>query len=264
VRARHSQAEGEDAANFFGRCIGRNVFGEDTDGVRVLEFIAGGAIAAHDVVVENGLELPAFLLCEVGEVFAAIEALLFAGNGDEDDGGGKFDFGEDAGAFEADGNAAGIVVGAGGFVVGVSVGAVAGIVMAGDKNHARGLRWVASAHHSVDVGEGRGLGDAGIGAGSGRLGERIAMDFEASITSGGEFFELGFDPVRGSGDASAWRQVFIQRRESAAIMERDEGGNRMLNLLGRDLGERVGDGGIGGHGTNGSADGIQIVEGGIA
>ncbi len=88
--------------------------------------VAGGGVAADDVVVEHGLELPVLGLGELGEVGAAVEALLFAGDGDEDDGGGELELGEDAGGFEGDGDAAGVVVGAGGGVVGVGVGRCCG------------------------------------------------------------------------------------------------------------------------------------------
>ncbi len=46
-------------------------------------------------------------------------------------------------------------------------------------------------------------------------------------------------------------------------MERDEGGNRMLDVCGGDLREGALDGRIDGHGTNRCADGIQIAVGGI-
>ena len=65
---------------------------------------------------------------------AAVEALFFAGDGEEDDGAGELEFGEDAGGFEGDGGAAGVVVGAGGGVVGVEVVGVAGVVVAGDED----------------------------------------------------------------------------------------------------------------------------------
>ena len=99
---------------------------------------AGGGVAADDVVVEDGFELPALGFGEAGEVAAAVEALLFSGDGDEDDGGWEFELREDAGALERDGDAAGVVVGSGSGVVGVEVVGVAGVVVAGDEDAAGG------------------------------------------------------------------------------------------------------------------------------
>ena len=83
---------------------------------------AGGGVAADDVVVEDGFELPTFGFGELGEVATAVEALFFAGDGEEDDGAGEFEFREDAGGLEGDGGAAGVVVGTGRGVVSVHIG----------------------------------------------------------------------------------------------------------------------------------------------
>src|SRR5258706_14785459 len=93
--------------------------------------VTGGGVAADDIVVEDGFKLPAFGLGEFGEVAAAVEALFFAGYGDEDDGAGELEFAEDAGGFEGDGYAAGVVVCAGGGIGGVGGEGVAGVVGAG-------------------------------------------------------------------------------------------------------------------------------------
>jgi hypothetical protein len=67
-----------------------DALGEDADGGLVLAGpVAGGGVAADDVVVQDGFELPALGLGELREVRAAVEALLLAGDGDEDDGGGN-------------------------------------------------------------------------------------------------------------------------------------------------------------------------------
>ena len=256
-------AKCQDAPNLLGRGVGGDIFGEDADSMRVLTLVPGCTIAADDVVVEDGFELPAFLLREVGEVFAAEQVLFFAGDGDKDQRGGEFDFGEDAGALQADRGAAGVVVGAGRFAVGVLVGAVTGIVVAGDEDHARGLRGIAAAQDGVNVVQGRGLGHARIGAGQRRLHEGVTMDFQTAVARGGDGFKLRLDPVGGGQHAGVGREIFVETGERAAIVERDKGGNRMLNLSGRDLSDGVGDRRIGRHRPDRSADGIQIAAGGI-
>ena len=115
--------------------------------------LAGGGVAADDVVVEDGVELPAFGFGEFGEVAAAVEALLLTGDGDEDDAAGEFEFGEDAGALDGDGYAAGVVVGAGCGIVCVEVVGVAGVVVAGDEDLAVGLCGIGAMQDSVDIGE---------------------------------------------------------------------------------------------------------------
>jgi len=57
-------------------------------------------------------------------VAAAVESLLFARYGKEDDGAGKFESAEDAGAFESDCGSAGVVVGSRRGIVSVGIGGV--------------------------------------------------------------------------------------------------------------------------------------------
>ncbi len=89
------------------------------------------------------------------------------------------------------------------------------------------------------------------------------MDFEAAVAGGRDLFELRLDPVGGGGDAGVGGQVLVEAGEGAAIAERNEGGNRMLDLDGRDACERAIDGRIGGHGADGRAKCIQIAVGSI-
>ena len=76
--ARASSREGESVSapvvwmawsSFEGGGAG-DALGEDADGGLVLQcgLVAGGGVAADDVVVEDGLELPALGLGEAGEV----------------------------------------------------------------------------------------------------------------------------------------------------------------------------------------------------
>src|SRR6267154_4670459 len=95
-------------------------------------------IVAYDVVVEHAADGVALLLGPIEQTIAAEEALLFAGNCGEEKrgavsafaaGGG---FAEEAGGFNAHGNAGGIVVCAGGVGFGVHHVGWAGIVVTGD------------------------------------------------------------------------------------------------------------------------------------
>ncbi len=191
---------------------------------------------------------------ELGEVTAAVEALFFAGDGEEDDGAGEFEFGEDAGGLDGDGGAAGVIVGAGCGVVGVVVGGVAGVVVAGDEDDATGLRGIGAAKDGVDVGELGGFGDARGRSGTAGLDELVAFDFEASAAGFGVALEFGLDPVGCGVDAGAGRKVGVHAGECAAIFEADEFGDGGFDLIGRDLRERLCDGGIGGGGRDGLAD----------
>ena len=142
--ARASSREGEslsaprvlDGVELVERGGSWNAFGEDADGVLVLACGAGGGVAADDVVIEDGFEIPGFGSGEFGEVAAAVETLLFSGHGDEDDCGGKLELGEGAGGLDGDGGSGGVVVGARGGVMGVEVVGGAGVVVAGDEDAA--------------------------------------------------------------------------------------------------------------------------------
>jgi hypothetical protein len=90
-----------------------------------------------------------------------------------------------------------------------------------------------------------GLGDARGGAGSGGLDELVAFDFEASAAGVGVALEFGFDPVGGGVDAGAGGEVGFHAGEGAAVFEADELGDDGFDVVGRDLLERAGDGGVG-------------------
>ena len=93
--------EGLDEFELVGRGGGGGPpFGEDADRFFILAGLAGGGVAADDIVVEDFLEIPGFGFGKFGEMPAAVEALFFASDGDEDDGGGEFELREDACGFE--------------------------------------------------------------------------------------------------------------------------------------------------------------------
>src|SRR5205807_6637584 len=65
----------------------RDPFGENAHHACVL---LGALVATHNVVVEHGLDIPALLLRHGGEMPAAVQSLLFAGDRQKNDGGWKF------------------------------------------------------------------------------------------------------------------------------------------------------------------------------
>src|SRR6202041_1217380 len=70
-------AEVLDGAELLGSGAGGNALGEDADGGFVLNVggrgVAGGGVAADDVIVEHGFELPALGFGELGEGRAAVQ-----------------------------------------------------------------------------------------------------------------------------------------------------------------------------------------------
>ena len=256
-----------------------DAFGEDADGGFILHVWiscrgAGGGVAAYDVVIEDGFELPFFGFRKASEVGAAVEALLLAGYGYEDDGGRKFDLagGEDAGALERDGYSAGVVVGSGGGVVGVEDVGVARVVMASDEDSAGGLGGIRSAEDGVNIDDARGFKDAGRGtAGDGLLrwlDEVVAADVEAVVAGGGDARELSEDPVgRGEG-SGAGGKIGVEAGEGAAIREGDKLGDVSVDAVGGDLLQCGGDRGIGWSGDErllgGGGEGGEEEKGGEA
>src|SRR5713226_3904479 len=95
-------------------------------------------IVAYDVVIEHAADGVALLLGPFEQTIAAEESLLFAGNGGEEECGAVSafavggSFAEEAGGFDAYGNAGGIIVRAGSVGFGVHHVRWARIVMAGD------------------------------------------------------------------------------------------------------------------------------------
>ena len=88
----------------------RHTFGKHAHHAGVL---LRAAVAAHDVVVERCFDVPSRGLGHLREVAAAVQALLLAGNGQKNNGGGKLQLAENAGTLQTYSRAAAIVVGAG-------------------------------------------------------------------------------------------------------------------------------------------------------
>ena len=130
---------------------------------------------------------------------AAVQPLLLAGNGQKDDGGWELEPAQDAGALQADGSAAAIVVGAGGVAIHVESVAVARIIMAGYEHNPLGILRLCSLEDSVNIGNFGGLRNA-IGR---RFSEAVGLYFEAAAAIFGISFKFRLDPFAGRANATA-------------------------------------------------------------
>ena len=93
-------------------------------------------VAADDVIVQHGLDIPALLFGHFGKVMAAVQALLFARHGQKNNRLRKLQRAQDPRAFQADGRSAGVVVRAGSVALRVKDVAVTRIVVSGDQHDA--------------------------------------------------------------------------------------------------------------------------------
>src|SRR5258708_7318263 len=114
-------------------------------------------IVAYNVVVEHSADGVALLLGPIEQTIAAEEALLFTGNGGEEKRGAvcgcaaRGGFAEEAGGFDAYGDAGSIVVCAGCVGFGVHHVRWAGIVMAGDDEERFRQLGVGAGENGVDA-----------------------------------------------------------------------------------------------------------------
>src|SRR5581483_6454202 len=129
-------------------CGRRNAFGENAHHARVLLCIA---VAADDVVVENGFDVPSLLLRHLGKVLAAVQALFFSGHGKKNDGGGKLVLAEHARAFQADRGSRAIVVGARRIAVHIKGIAVSRIIVTGHQDNALCPFWIEAGSCAESV-----------------------------------------------------------------------------------------------------------------
>ena len=131
--------------------------------------------------------------------------------------------------------------------------------MAGDEDHTGGLGGVGAAEDGVDIADLCGFGDAGVGRSACWLGEGVALYFEAVVAGGGDGFEFGLDPVGGSVDPCVGGEIGVHAGEGAAVVEGDEFGDGGFDVVGRDLSECSGDGGVGWCGGDGEAGGKRLL-----
>ena len=87
------------------------------------------------------------------------------------------------------------------------------------------------------------------------------MTSRQSAAGFGVTFEFGLDPIGGGVDAGAGRKIGVHAGEGAAVVEADEFGDDGFDVIGRDLLEGAGDGGIGGSRGDGLAGGAGFGSG---
>ena len=116
---------GTDPPQFIGGGCLRSFLGENAHQVLIRKLVSRCGIPTDNVVIQYAPQIPALAAGKVGQMAASIEALFFAGNGDEHQGRGKLHPAEDPRARQADGHAAGIVIGAWRRIAGVLVGRIA-------------------------------------------------------------------------------------------------------------------------------------------
>ena len=180
-----------------------HAFGENAHHARVL---LGIAIAAHDVIVQHGFDIPTLLFRHLREMRAAIQSLLFAGHGQKNNGRGKLQLAENAGALEADGGAAGVVIGSGRDAAYVEGVAVARIVMPGHQHDAAGAFGIGAFQDRINIGDYGGLGNP-VGGG---FGEAVGLYLETSTAVARVAFEFFLDPFpRGSDTVAGLDRVGI-------------------------------------------------------
>src|SRR5262249_13113282 len=149
---------------------------------------------------------------------------------------------ENARAFEADGGAAGVIVGAGGVVFYVEVVAVAGVIVSGNEHDAFGALGIGAAQDGVDIADGSGLLDAF----GGRLGVGFDFDFEAAAAVFGVALQLGADPLARGTDAATGRDGSgVLCRKCGAGSEADQFLDVGAHAIGRGLRDGGCDSGIG-------------------
>src|SRR5215472_9028873 len=96
-------ASGTDTAQIgFGGSRGKT-FGKHPHEVALLQRVAGCAIAAHNIVIKDALQLPSLGFRHFGEMGASVEALLFPGYGQKDQSYGKLVLAEDSRTLEGHG-----------------------------------------------------------------------------------------------------------------------------------------------------------------
>src|SRR5579862_9778985 len=110
---------------------------------------------------------------------AAIQSLLFTGHGQKNNGRRKLQLAENAGALQAHGDSAGVVVRAGGAAAHIKSIAVARIVMSGDQNDAPGTVRIGAIQNRINIGDYRGLRNPAGGI----FGETVGLDLEATAAA---------------------------------------------------------------------------------
>src|SRR5229473_3616503 len=145
-------AEGSNSTDFSLARRGWQTFGKHADHARTL---LRTPVASHNVIVQDGFDFPPLLLGHLGEVLAAVQTLLFSGDGQKNNRRRELKFAgslaQNAGAFQAHRGPAAIVIGSRGGIGPVKSIAVSRIVMAGYEHDAIRRFRVGSAQHSINI-----------------------------------------------------------------------------------------------------------------
>ena len=196
------------------------------------------AIAADDVIVQSGFDVPTLVFRHLGEMSAAVQSLLFAGYGQKNNRRGKFQLAQNAGALQAHGGAAAVIVGAGSDAARVKSVAVARIVVAGDQHDAFRTFRIGALQDRINIGDYGGLRNP-VG---GIFGEAVGLDLEATAAIVRVAFEFRFDPFPRRADAVARLDgIRVLRREREPGLKTDQLLDIRLNALRRDIGQGGGD-----------------------
>ena len=199
-------------------------FGEDAGGGIIGDAVDAGDIADH-VVIEHGLDAPAFGERMGGEDLAAKQALLLARQAGIDDRAVKLVLAEHARRFQNAGHAGGIVIGAG--TVGCAVERIgdAAVDIAGHQHIA--VRIDAATLDGDDTHDIGRLGNAGL------AGNRVRdiHHLQAAATIGGDALEFVMDPAPGGTDAA---RITLGLRQGMTRAETGQGPDIRLDAVGRD------------------------------
>ena len=148
-------------------------------------------VAAHNVVVEDGCQIPSLIFRHLREMFAAVQPLLFPSHGKKNNCRRELHLAEDARALQADCGSAAIVVRAGSVANYIARVAIAGVIVSGHQHDAFRVGCIRALQHRVNIGDFRCRRNA-LG---GLFGEAVGLHFQASAAIFRIALELRLDPV---------------------------------------------------------------------
>ncbi len=215
---------------------------------RILVHAGERFVPAHDIVVQRGLNIPPQRFRHLREVMAAHQTLFLPGDGQENNGSGKFHLAQHAGAFQAHGGAAGIVVGAGSYALGVQRIGIPRIVMSGHQHDAACRFWIGPLQNRINIGDFRRVRDAVRRLG----GECVGLDLKAAVTIARVAFELALNPLLRRTDSVMGRnRRWILRGNRLPRPEAHQLGDVRLDALTGNLPQRRANCGVGSLHTGG-------------
>ena len=211
----------------------RQPFGKHAHHARIL---FRTEVASYNVVVQNSFELPCLLLGHLGEVLAAVQALLFSRDRQKNDSGWELcrEFGgarslaQNAGTLQAHRRAAAIVVRSRRRVGPVKSIAVARVVMAGHQHDAIRLLRVGSAQHRINIGDFRRFWDTLARL----LGESVSFHLQTATAVFRIALKLRFDPLPRRADSLARFDGFlVLRGNRGPVLEADQLLDRLPDVV---------------------------------